>query len=49
MGERTVLVGLLHAELCDIETVINLEVATYMRHIQRVKAGLRVAQGCFHL
>ena len=47
--QRTVLVGLLDAQLEDVEAVVHLEVVAHMTHVQRIEACLGLAQCRFHL
>ena len=47
--ERLVLVGLLHAQLEDVESVVDLEVTPHMSHVERIELGLRLAQCRLHL
>ena len=41
--ERAVLVGLLHPQTLDVETVVDLEVVAHMTHVEGVEAGLRLS------
>ena len=49
IGQRTVGIGLLHAQFHDIEAVVDLEVAADVAHVEGIEAGLRVAQCRLHL
>ena len=46
--QRPVLVGLPHAQVLDVETVVNLEVAAHVRHVEGVEARLRFLQCQVH-
>ena len=47
--ERPVLVGLLHSQVLDVESVIDLEVLAHVGHVEGIESRLRVPQCCLHL
>ena len=49
VGERSVFRCLLHAYFLNVKPVINLEIVTYMSHIEGIETGLRLRECGFHL
>ena len=47
--QRAFLVGFLHLELEDIESVINLEIGAHMLHVERIEVGLGLTESYLHL
>ena len=47
--QRTVLVGLLHAQFHYVEAIVHLEVIAHMTEVEGIETGLCVAQSYLHL
>ena len=49
VAQRAVLVGFLHTEVEDVETVVHLELVADVIHVERIETRLRLLQRNVHL